>query len=169
MRIIEKISLFLLSIGMASLMVMVVFVNVDIVARYFFAKPVSGSTELVSMLLVIVSFFSLALCQIHKRHITITIIPDMIRPSVRAYIDAAIAILSAAFTFVIIWQTYEQGISDHVSNAITSIMRLNVAPFKFAAAFATIFLFIAFICDFFQALSMMRGGSHSTKFEQSSK
>jgi TRAP-type C4-dicarboxylate transport system permease small subunit len=121
------------------------------------------------MLLVIVSFFSLALCQVHKRHITITIVLDMIRPNVRAYIDAAIALLSAVFTFIIIWQTYEQGVSDHVSNAITSIMRLKVAPFKFAAAFATIFFFLAFLCDFFESLSMMKSGSHSTKFEQSSK
>jgi TRAP-type C4-dicarboxylate transport system permease small subunit len=169
MRILEKISFFLLWIGMTALMVMVAFINVDIVLRYFFSKPIPGSTELVSMLLVIASFFCLALCQIHKRHITITIIPDMMRPGVRAYMDAVIALLSAAFTFFIIWQTYVQGISDYESNAITSIMRLRVAPFKFAAASATILLFLAFLSDFIQALSMIRGGSNSTKTETSSR
>lgn len=169
MRIVNKVSFFLLCVGMLALMIMVAFVNVDIVARYFFSKPVPGSTELVSMLLVVVSFFSLALCQVHKRHITITIVLDMMRPSHRLYADAVIAFLSAAFTLFIIWQTFSQGVSDYESNAITSIMRISVAPFKFAAAFATVFLFLAFLNDFIQTLSTMKDQSHLTRVESSSK
>jgi TRAP-type C4-dicarboxylate transport system permease small subunit len=161
MKAIEKISLLLLAIGMIALMFMMVFVNIDIIARYLFSKPIPGSPELVSLLLVIVSFFSLALCQFHKRHITITIIIDMIKPKVRVYVDAAIAFLSAAFTFFIIWQTYEQGVSDLNSNAITSIMGIPVAPFKFAAAFASIFLFLAFLSDFIRSFTGSKGGANS--------
>ena len=161
MRLIEKLSLYLLCIGMLALLIMMAFVNYDILARLFFSKPVAGSTELVSMLLAIVSFFCLALPQFHKRHITITVIVDMLKPKARAYVDAIIALICAFFTVVIIWQTYEQGIGDMESNAISSIMAIPAAPFRFAAAFATIFLFLAFVIDFIRACAMIRNDENN--------
>ena len=161
MSILERISLYLLYIGMLALLIMMVFVNYDIFARLLFSKPVAGSTELVSMLLAVVSFFCLALPQFHKRHITITVIVDMLKPKARAYVDAIIALICALFTVVIIWQAYEQAIGDLEGNAISSIMAIPAAPFRFAAAFATLFLFLAFVIDFIRAFAMIRNDENN--------
>ncbi|RLC36801.1 hypothetical protein DRH29_03750 [candidate division Kazan bacterium] len=158
---IEKISLVLLYIGMVALMVMMVFINIDIIGRYFFGRPIAGSPELVSFLLVVVSFFSLALSQFHKRHITITVIIDFFKPKTRACIDAMIALICAGFTFFIIWATWEQAISDIKSNAITSIMQLPVPPFKIAATFAAMFLFLAFMSDLVRSIQTMKKSAKS--------
>ena len=153
MNPLEKLSLYLLYIGMAALLLMMLFVNYDILARLFFSAPVAGSTELVSMLLAVVSFFCLALPQFHKRHITITVIVDMLGPKARRVVDAIISLICALFTVIIIWQTFDQGAGDMESNAISSVMQIPAAPFRFAAAFATIFLFLAFATDFVRACS----------------
>jgi TRAP-type C4-dicarboxylate transport system permease small subunit len=154
MKVIERLSLYLLWVGMLALLIMMAFVNYDILARLVFSKPVAGSTELVSMLLAVVSFFCLALPQFHKRHITITFVVDMLKPRGRALVDGVTALICALFTVIIIWQTFEQGIGDMNGNAISSIMAIPAAPFKFAAAFATSFLLLAFVLDFLRALPL---------------
>ena len=45
MKIIRKVSSVLLFIGMSALVIMMVFVCIDIVARYIFSKPIAGSSE----------------------------------------------------------------------------------------------------------------------------
>lgn len=145
--VIEKISLLLLNIGMFALIFMMIFVDADVIGRYFFNKPIAGSQELVAMLMAIVSFFCIALPQFHKRHITITVVVDRFRRKIKLIVDVLMLFLSAIFSIVLIWQTYEQGVAEFSSNAITAIMKLPVWPFRIAGAFAMIFLFFAFIYD----------------------
>ncbi len=161
MKIIRKASFVLLVIGMFALVSMMIFVCIDIVTRYVFAQPIPGSNELVSMLLSIACFFAFALTQFQKRNITIPIIIDLLGPRPRAWVDAIIAIICAAFTLLIVWQTYEQGISDANSHAVTPIMTIPVAPFKFFAAFASIFLFLAFLADVIESFIRIRKGADS--------
>jgi TRAP-type C4-dicarboxylate transport system permease small subunit len=156
MKVVEKLSLVLLLIGMIALLVIMVFVNTDIIARYVFSKPIAGSPELVALLLAIVSFFSLALPQFRKRHITISVVIDMASPRVRIYIDAILSLISAIFTILIIWQTFSQGVADLQANIVSATMVIPNAPFRFAAAFGTVFLFLAFVSDFISCLAKMR-------------
>ncbi len=158
MTLIEKMSYILLCCGMVVLLVMMAFINVDVIARYFFSRPIPGSTEFVSVCLVVVSFFCLALTQFQKRHITITVIIDLMRPRVRLYLDAILALVCAIFTILIMWQTYEQGVSDMVSHCVSPIMVIPMAPFRFVAAFATLLFFLAFLSDFKACISAIRKG-----------
>lgn len=158
MNIISRVSSGLLVIGMAALLVMMLFVCLDIVARYAFSQPVAGSSELVSVLLVISCFFTFPLCQVHKRNITIPIFIDLLGARKRACVDAVLALSSAAFTFVIVWETCRQGIEELNSHAISPIMGIPLGWFKIGAAAATVFLLLAFLSDLAGVVQQQRSG-----------
>ncbi|RJR47349.1 MAG: TRAP transporter small permease [Desulfobacteraceae bacterium] len=147
MNVVNRISSTLLIIGMAALIIMMLFVCLDIVARYAFSQPIAGSSELVSVLLVVSCFFTFPLCQIHKRNITIPIFIDLLGARKRAYVDVVLAVLNSAFTFVIVWETCRQGIEELNSHAVSPIMGIPLGWFKIGAAAAMLFLLLAFLSD----------------------
>jgi TRAP-type C4-dicarboxylate transport system permease small subunit len=148
MKILKGLSIAFVVIGSISLLAMLAFINVDVIARMVFNDPVAGSTELISFLLVISNFLFLAATQFYKRNIVITIIIDMFKKRTRRVIDAVIFLSCALFSILICWETFVQGISDLKGSVISSVMEIPFPPFKFVAAAGCGLLSVVFLADF---------------------
>lgn len=158
----ERISLAMIYIGTASLMVLMAVNLIDISMRYLFNKGITGAIELESLLLTIISFFSLAATQYYKRHITITNLVVLCKVRVRLIIDVLVCLSCVVFAGMMAWQTLIQATRSFHANAITPIMSVYIAPFQFAGALGLLFLFLAFALDLLKALVSLSQPSFET-------
>lgn len=90
----------LLSGGISALFLLVLLVVtcVDVIGRYFFFSPLTGTIELVRICMAGIIFFSLPLMFLHSEHITVDLFP---RPS-RTWLAAALTVCTLAISIVIL-------------------------------------------------------------------
>jgi len=96
------------AVGLTAMMLITVY---NVIMRYVFTKPIYGVVELVGMILVLTSTFGMALCQKDKAHITITLITDMLSPSLKSMTEVFGLLMSFICYGIITWMmaidTYE--------------------------------------------------------------
>jgi TRAP-type C4-dicarboxylate transport system permease small subunit len=88
------------AVGLTAMMLVSVY---NVLMRYLFAKPIYGVVELVGMILVLTSTFGMALCQKDKAHITITLITDMLSPSLKSMTEVFGLLMSFICYGIITW------------------------------------------------------------------
>lgn len=82
---------------------MMLFVCTDVILRHF-GRPILGSNDIVSLLLVIVITFALAHTYAVRRHTRITIVISRLRPRKRAIVAAITNSICIYIFILLIWQ-----------------------------------------------------------------
>jgi len=133
---------------------MTLFVVTDVVLRYFFRSPISGSLEWVRYMLAIVVFWGGAYCQLKKRMVRIDIFVPSLSKSAQAIIDSVTLILSILVVALITWQTFLQSIGTFHTKEIPPGMHiLPVWPVIGLASFGAAILLLILVRDLFQSLA----------------
>ena len=87
-----------------ALTALALFTMVDIVLRYIFNQPISGSIDVVKLALVVMTFCALPYAGRSDGHIVVDIVPDYPSPRLNRVRDAAGKLLTAAIFAVLAWQ-----------------------------------------------------------------
>jgi len=130
----------------------------DVFGRFVFNKPISGTFELTRIALAMIVFPALGLAQLEKENIGITIVYDRLPMPVQKFLDVLIAIVSLALFSVVFWQMIKHAQRTRASGLITSVLRMPVHPWIFAASIGVFVLVLVLIVDFFETTQSIRGG-----------
>ena len=93
------------AIGAIVLGVMMVISVVDICGRFFFSKPIEGTYELVSLMVVLVGCLGLGYCQLVKGNISIDIITKRLSPRGQAVLNIISYLIAIGVCGLVVWQT----------------------------------------------------------------
>lgn len=85
-------------ISAGSLLAMTIVTAIDVFGRWLFVKPFYGAYELVGSLLIIAGPFSMAVTQLEKRHISISLVVDLL-PSILKKLLSSIGFLLDLFVY----------------------------------------------------------------------
>ncbi|MEQ2525936.1 TRAP transporter small permease [Robertmurraya yapensis] len=79
----------------------------DVVGRYFFNKPITGTYEITSLALALMIFFSLGSAQIKKDHIEIDFLTNKMPVKVQNFLGLLSSLLLTILMALTTWQLYE--------------------------------------------------------------
>ena len=121
-------------VGIGSVVCMTLVTGVDITGRYVFNKPIRGVTDLIELLIVIVSSCGIAITTALDDHISVDSLYDKL-PSLGQYILRVFAGSVCTFLFfILVWQGYQGGMIAAKSGKVSPTLDMPLSPFKFFLA-----------------------------------
>lgn len=106
----ERVETFFAWLCGASIAFTMLFVAVDVIARFVLKTSIAGFTyELVSMLTVIVGYLPLAYTMRQKSHVTMTVLTIHLKGRVKYIFDMWVNLFCIAFFAVLIYVTFSSG------------------------------------------------------------
>jgi TRAP-type C4-dicarboxylate transport system permease small subunit len=126
MKIIRVVSRVLGYAATGFMVVLMLLTVVDVFLRYFFNAPITGTTEISRLLMVIIVFPALGWAAIDRAHVRVDLVVSRIPPRVQAILGS-ITFLFALVTYGII--TWQSILEAAVVNRQTSLLHLPFTPF----------------------------------------
>jgi TRAP-type C4-dicarboxylate transport system permease small subunit len=134
--------------------IMMVLTVADVCGRYFFLKPITGTFELIGIMLVIAGCLGLGFCQLNQGNIRITIIADHLPPRGQAIVYSISYAIGAVVSGMICWRGLLRA-WDYVFKTlggVTVTLRMPFWPFMLLLALGFGWLCFILIIDTYLAL-----------------
>ena len=109
-KVTDKLNVALKYICMSLLGVMLLLGSADVLGRYLFNRPVSGTYEIFGVLLPSIVLLGLAYAQAERSHVRITMVLDLLSPLMQRVFDIFTTIISMVITIIIGWHGFELSI-----------------------------------------------------------
>lgn len=149
-RILDKIDFLmrkvLVSIGAASLLIILLLTCANIVMRKF-GMPIQGTFELTGLFGAIVAAAILGYTQKKKENIAVDILVNYFPKSLRKMAAILNDSACAAFSILAAWQIWKIGMRQLSSGEVTETLRIIPYPFVFVTAIGFAALALVFIID----------------------
>jgi TRAP-type C4-dicarboxylate transport system permease small subunit len=124
---------------------------IDVFGRWLFARPLFGAYELIGTLLIIAGPFAMAITQLDRKHISVSIVVDLlpataqkIFQSIGLLLDVFIYGMITAGLFVLSFTYWQRGI-EAASEDLGFSLAIPAICYAFAALLYTLVLIIHFI------------------------
>lgn len=104
------------------LVIMMALTLVDVIGRYVFSAPIFGASEMISMLLVVVIFAGLGICNARDEHIVVELFDDRFRQLSPKFYHAIIQMLSIITMLLIAWVLFEQALESYHYDSRTEVL-----------------------------------------------
>jgi TRAP-type transport system small permease protein len=140
-------------IGSYFIVILMLMMVADVIARHMFNNPITGIYEISVVILVIVVFFTLGACQLKKSNISIDLLISRFSKTTQNIIDTIIFFMCLCFTSVLTWRFILYAIKEYQSGSLVSTtLGLPVYPFIIIAATGCLLLSVIFLLHFTQSL-----------------
>lgn len=147
-----------LASGLILIFVMV-YTVVDVVMRYVFNRPFSGSVEVTEFAMAMIVFLAMPYTGWVGAHISVDLFEKYLdRPSLR-YLPSAISFIGAALFALIAWRVVLEAAAT--VNQTSNMLRMPHYPFRFAVAACSLLFAVVLAVQGWQALRRRPAG-HST-------
>jgi len=127
---IQSIIFFLLRFAVfISMCAMVLVAVVDAVGRYFFNRPITGSTELIELFMIMVIFGSIPLVTYGRAHIQVDFFPLNKQKITGRIHQGVIELICAGINFLLAYATWDKVRSLLDYGDTTQMLSVPLAPF----------------------------------------
>ena len=130
----HKLSEWLEKVSGLILLIIMVIVVLNVLARALFDVAINGTYDYVGLLSSLVIGFALANCAVHNGHISIDYFIRKFPVKVQLSIDVLIGLLSFLFLLIATWQIAEYGYTIYVTGRKTPSVMIAYYPFVFLVA-----------------------------------
>jgi TRAP-type transport system small permease protein len=139
-------------IGGWALAVMMLLMVFDITGRYVFNKPITNTYEISSLLLILVSIFSLIYCQRKGGHISIDLVTSRFKESTRVAIDIAMQFLYFCTFILLTYQIIVKTLAELGTGSLIRNTEIPVFPFSLIVAIGSILFTLLIILYLLQLI-----------------
>jgi len=157
-----KISRVMAVIAAVVLSIMMVLSVADVCGRNFFLKPITGTFELIGIMLVIAGCMGLGFCQLNQGNIRISILADRLPSRGQAIVYLISYIIGAAVTGMICWQSGLRAWAYifKTLGGVSVTLKMPYWPFMFILSIGFGWLCVILLIDIFiTAREVFRRGS----------
>ena len=98
----------------------------DVLMRYFFRRPLSGTTELTEVMMVVVVFLALAWSAVTRGHLKVDLVVSRFSPRVQAVVDSVTLLVGLGMLVIITWRSFIESMSVQ---ATSSLLKFPMYPF----------------------------------------
>lgn len=132
------------------LLFVMVYTVADVVMRYVFNRPFSGSVEVTEFSMSLIIFLALPYTGWVGAHIAVDLFEKYLdRPQLR-FLPAFLAFIGAALFALIAWRVMLETLAT--LNQTSNMLRMPHYPFRFAVAFCSLVFAVVFLLQGWQAL-----------------
>lgn len=138
------------------LMALMAYTVLDVVLRYVFNRPFSGSLEITEFSMAVIVFLGIPLCGWLGGHVAVDILTQPLEDPRLRFIPVILALVSAALFAIIAYLTAVEALS--FTNRISNMMRWPHWPFQLTVALGSALYAIVLAIQGIQHLRKMGGG-----------
>jgi len=117
-----------------------------------FAKPLTGTFEMVSWLAALTAAFSLGYTQLHKQHVSIDLLVKMFGVRTRSAIEAGVHLVSLVLFGAVSYKMFIYAGTVRASGSLSETMKVVYYPWVYLVAIGCLGLVIALVLDFLHSL-----------------
>ena len=124
----------------------------DVVGRYFFNKPITGTYELTGLALAVLIFFSLGMAQIKKDHIEIDFLTNKMPIKVQAGLSAITSFILFILVTLMSWQLFEFTKRIWLGNETSGDLGIPLFIFVALTGIGAILFALTFLVDMLRSV-----------------
>lgn len=141
----------------ATMVGMMLVTVVNMVLRRVYAKPFSGTYEVVGWLAGITAAFALGYTQVHRGHVAIDLVVARFSARVRALVTSAIALVSTGLFVAVSWRMFAYAARAAQVGSLSETMKVPFYPYAYMVALGCATLTLALAVDFIGAVRAASG------------
>jgi TRAP-type C4-dicarboxylate transport system permease small subunit len=132
-KVLERVSTLVAWIGGVALILMMLHISVEVVARYVFNSPLHGTVEIVSAYyMVAVVFLPLAMIERLNGHIVVELVTQHLPRRAQSILIGLVALVSASYFAVFAWRTWGDALKKYaVGEQALGTVAITVWPTRF--------------------------------------
>jgi TRAP-type C4-dicarboxylate transport system permease small subunit len=157
-RVVALISRYINSVAAGILIAMMFLTAADVLLRYLFNRPISGSFEITEYMMAIIVSFGLAHCAIQKGHVRVDLVLSRFTPKGQAVISSFMYLLSFVFFVLVTWQSLLYIGKIFKSHLTSAVLLIPNFPFVALLAIGIAVFSLVLLVDFLDYLSQVVKG-----------
>lgn len=148
----SKIMAIIASIGLTAMMLLT---TADVIGRYFFSKPIWGTYELVSLLLIFAGTWGWGYCQKEKGHVSVTLLVDRFPKRLRMFFKSLTNLIGFAGFSLICWRIWEKALHYIAlgNSGLTQTLEIPYYPFMLALMISSAMMALVVMTDLIHSLT----------------
>ena len=139
--------------GVLSLMMLIT--AADVLLRYLFNRPISGTWELTSYMMAVVVGFGLSYCALVKGLISVEVLTSRFSPKAQAVFNCITYFFSFLFFSLVTWQSILYIKLIFKSSLVSAVLLVPTFPFVAALALGILVFTLVLLKDFLEYLSQL--------------
>jgi TRAP-type C4-dicarboxylate transport system permease small subunit len=144
-------------LGAFSLFAMMCLTAADVLGRYVFNSPITGTFELTEFMVLILIFSFLAHAQARKTHVTVDLILSRFPKMFRVYVELFNHTMSLALMVLITWIGVQRALELKEVAEASPNLGIPVYPFAFFLVLGCIVMCIEYIRDLISVVKSKKG------------
>lgn len=135
-------------ISSAALLAMMLLVSSDVIARYLFNSPITGTLEFTEFGMIVIIFFGLAYTQFLKAHIKVDFLTVRLSRRKRAVCDFISFLTGATLFGLIVWNGTRMFLYSFKTKEVTiGTLEMPIYPVKLLIPLGSLILTVRFLMD----------------------
>ena len=143
----HKVSNFCVWISGVTLFLIAAFIFIDVLGRYVFSHPITGSQEIVELAIVCVLYLGLPYSTYCRSHVRVDALITHFPYKARMITLGVVTLLCVLVSGPIAVQLFRQGLNVVSRGTASAILKIRHWPFYFVASFGNLLLTLEFISD----------------------
>jgi len=152
-KLIQRSTLYLSYVGMFFLIPMMLITSGEVVGRAVWSRPIPGSMELSSYMLVIFILLGVAYTHQVKGHVRVSMLVSRLPERITSAIDVLTILLSLFIIGIMAWQGWVVGIEERT---VSDMLRVPQFPFRLLVSVAGVFLCLELLIDLVDTLKKFK-------------
>jgi TRAP-type C4-dicarboxylate transport system permease small subunit len=156
-RIIRPISGVLYGIGLGVLVALMFLTMSDVILRYVFNRPITGSFDLTEFMMAVIIVFGVAHCGFTRGHVKVELVMERMPAGVQVIAEIVTSLLGLGLFSLITWQCFVYTKVQFDSGVASNILEIPVFPFVgivgLGSAVYTVVLLLHFLESLAQAVN----------------
>jgi TRAP-type C4-dicarboxylate transport system permease small subunit len=156
--VIQKTTYYLSFGGMFVLLPLMLLSSLEVVSRAIWDRPLPGTVELSSYMLVIFILCGLAYTHQVRGHVRVNLLLTKLPPTLALLIEVITLLLSLFIMAVLAWQGWVVGLEQ---KTVSDMLRIPQLPFRLLVSVAGLMMFLELLIDLFEALGKLTGAARA--------
>ncbi len=154
--VIQKTTYYVSFGGMFVLLPLMLLSSLEVVSRAIWDRPLPGTVELSSYMLVIFILCGLAYTHQVRGHVRVNLLLTKLPPTLALLIEVITILLSLFIMGVLAWQGWVVGLEQ---KTVSDMLRIPQLPFRLLVSVAGVMMFLELLIDLFEALGKLTGAT----------
>ncbi len=146
----------LAAVGGVILCLMMMLGAADVLGRYFFNRPITGSMEISSIMMASAALLGLAYALVKGSHVNVEMVVSCFRPRTQAVLAFICTVLAFVFFAIASWQSAVVAVSEWSSGRMIDVIFVPLAPLYLLATVGTAVLSLELILQMLHLLGKIR-------------
>jgi TRAP-type transport system small permease protein len=131
---------------------MMIIITCDVVLRYTFNSPITGSVEIVEFTMICAVFPALALCALVDGHVKVDLVLQRFPRRIQSIFDSVTYLAGLSVCIVILWQAISESIYIQQRDMTSSLLDIPIFPFYWVIAISYVLLSVVIILKVIQKI-----------------